>query len=264
MLKLRQGKFLGTVDFYQATPEATISVTRYNPDDRNSDLVHYHEHANFYFILAGGSVEKRSRTEEELGTGSLRFYRAGEYHQNIRQGKEAKSINLEINSDWLRDCGSPEHNFENIDKSPFAGMLVLKIYKELLAADAASSYSVDLLLMDLVGAGNSETDRSSPGWIRQVNSLLLDRWNEFLSLDELALESGVNPITISKHFHRYFNCTLGEYMRKIKVERALALIRTTELPLTDIAYQCGFADQSHFIRCFKQYTGFLPAHFRKV
>jgi AraC family transcriptional regulator len=264
MLKLHQGEFLGTTDFYQATREATVSVTHYDPSDQSSDQLHYHEHPNFYFILSGGSIEKRTRAEQELGTGSLRFYRAGEYHQNIRKGGEAKSINLEVNSDWLRDQHGLESALEQAAQVPWAGCLVLKIYHELLAGDAASAPSVQLLLGDLIQTSNKIALDQRPGWIGHVHELLLDRWDEFISLEELADAAGVNPITISKHFHRYFHCTLGEFMRKLKIERSFTMIRSGQLSLTDIAYRCGFADQSHFIRCFKHYTGFLPAQFRKA
>jgi AraC family transcriptional regulator len=263
MLKLQKGEFLGTTDFYQATPEATISVTHYDCGDGDSNLMHYHEHPNFYFILNGGSIEKRTHVAQELQTGAFRFYRAGEYHQNVRCGEQAKSINLEINSSWLQDQHTQESVLEAAVKIPWAGCLVLKMFYELAAADAATTPSVQLLLNDLVHT-TGKTLQSRPIWLKRVQELLLDRWSEFLSLEDLAVASGANPITISKHFHRYFGCTLGEYMRKVKVSRSLQLIRSTDLPLTDIAYQCGFADQSHFIRCFKQYTGFLPAHFRKA
>jgi AraC family transcriptional regulator len=264
MLKLGQGEFLGITDFYQATPEATVSVTHYDRGDGCSDLMHYHEHPNFYFILNGGSIEKRMRSERELHTGSLRFYQAGEFHQNIRQGGDAKSINLEVNSGWLRAQFGRESVADYAADVPWAGCLVLKIYKELLAADAGSAPSVQMLLTDLIHARAGTAADSRPSWMKRVNELLLDRWDEFLKLEELASESGVSPVTISKQFHRHFGCTLGEYMRRLKVSRALQLLRSTDLPLTEITYRCGFADQSHFIRCFKQYTGFLPVHFRKA
>lgn len=211
MLKLRKGEFLGTTDFYHAVGGATISVTHYDLDDRQSNLTHYHENPNIYYILNGGSIEKRNRTEQELRAGNLRFYRSGEYHQNVRQGNVAKSINLEINGEWLCYSHSSESILENAVSTPWAGFLVLKIYHELLAGDEGSNAAVELLLTDLVNTRDKTSLNSWPAWIKQVNNLLHDRWNEFLSLDELASASGVNPITISKHFHRHFNCTLGDY-----------------------------------------------------
>jgi AraC family transcriptional regulator len=53
-------------------------------------------------------------------------------------------------------------------------------------------------------------------------------------------------------------------MRKLKIDKALSLVKSGEESLTSVAYECGFADQSHFIRTFKQMTGFLPAMYQKA
>jgi AraC family transcriptional regulator len=53
-------------------------------------------------------------------------------------------------------------------------------------------------------------------------------------------------------------------MRKLRVEKAMALMVSSHQSLTEIAYVCGFADQSHFIRIFKQHTGFLPKQYQKL
>jgi AraC family transcriptional regulator len=84
-----------------------------------------------------------------------------------------------------------------------------------------------------------------------------------ITLQRLALETGVHPVTISKHFPRYFNCTLSVYIRKLRVQKAIGMLKANDTTLKGIAYACGFSDQSHFIRCFKTYTGFLPKDFRK-
>jgi transcriptional regulator GlxA family with amidase domain len=56
---------------------------------------------------------------------------------------------------------------------------------------------------------------------------------------------------------------LGDYIRKLRVENALILLGNKERSLTDIALECGFSDQSHFIRCFKVLNKINPSHFRK-
>lgn len=60
---------------------------------------------------------------------------------------------------------------------------------------------------------------------------------------------------------KYFGCTLVDYMRKIKVDKALYYLNHTSKTLTEVAYECGFADQSHFTRVFKTYTGCTPKEF---
>ncbi len=48
------------------------------------------------------------------------------------------------------------------------------------------------------------------------------------------------------------------------VERSLPLIKESRMSLSEIAHYCGFADQSHFIRCFRGATGFRPGAFRRL
>ncbi|MBK7706629.1 MAG: helix-turn-helix transcriptional regulator [Acidobacteria bacterium] len=69
---------------------------------------------------------------------------------------------------------------------------------------------------------------------------------------------------ISRDFGRYFGCNSSRYVRKIKVERSLGLLRWSELSLIDIAYMSGFSDQSHFIRCFREFNGLTPKEFRRL
>jgi AraC family transcriptional regulator len=135
--------------------------------------------------------------------------------------------------------------------------------------DPCSGESIRMLLLYLLEGPNRVSKKGSankahPGWVGKIREYIQDRWNEPVTLQDLSLAAGVHPITISKHFPRYFTCTLGEHLRRIKIEKALALVKSTSRSLTEIAFECGFADQSHFIRVFKVLTGFIPNDFRKL
>lgn len=80
-----------------------------------------------------------------------------------------------------------------------------------------------------------------------------------VSLDDLAATGNVHPVTVSRSFPRYFGCTLGEYMRKLKIERSLAIIRSHKASLTSVVYSCGFFDQCRFTRVFSHLNGVLPS-----
>jgi AraC-like DNA-binding protein len=56
---------------------------------------------------------------------------------------------------------------------------------------------------------------------------------------------------------------LGEYIRKLKIEKSLIFLHKND-SLSEIAFDCGFADQSHFIRCFKENIGITPLKYRKI
>ena len=53
-------------------------------------------------------------------------------------------------------------------------------------------------------------------------------------------------------------------MRRIKIEKAMVLLKHSNQTLTEIAFLCGFSDQSHFSKTFRITTGFKPNEFRKL
>jgi AraC-like DNA-binding protein len=111
-------------------------------------------------------------------------------------------------------------------------------------------------------------DRSlpPPAWTTQLRDLIQDHIDTNLSvrLTEVADALQVNPTYLSREFARYFNdLSFGEYIRKLRIDKALQLLDTTTYSLGEIAYLTGFSDQSHFARIFKQHTGQRPSAYRK-
>lgn len=111
-------------------------------------------------------------------------------------------------------------------------------------------------------------DRNAPppAWTARLRELIQDHLDTNLSLrlTEAADTLQVNPSYLSREFARYFdNLSFGEYVRKLRIDKARQLLDTTAYPLAEIAYLTGFSDQSHFTRIFKQHTGQSPAAYRK-
>lgn len=88
--------------------------------------------------------------------------------------------------------------------------------------------------------------------------------NMTLSLQQISDELEINSAYLSREFSKYFeNLSFGEYIRKMRIEKAMHLMETTKYSLTEIAYLTGFSDQSHFTRIFKKQTGQLPTIYKK-
>jgi AraC-like DNA-binding protein len=69
---------------------------------------------------------------------------------------------------------------------------------------------------------------------------------------------------LSREFSKYFeNLSFGEYIRKLRIEKAMHLMGSTDYSLTEIAYLTGFSDQSHFTRISKRQTGQTPTFYKK-
>ena len=84
------------------------------------------------------------------------------------------------------------------------------------------------------------------------------------TLAALAREVGVHPVHLAHEFRRFYRESVGEYARRLRVERACAEMARSERPLSEIAADAGFYDQSHFTNVFKRHTGLTPAEFRSA
>lgn len=257
-------KYSGEISKNHTFDGLTVGTTAYQ-SGRTRDDFHFHDNPTICFLLQGGGVEKRSRGSYERGVCDVRFYHAEEPHQSIIKIFPSKCVNLELELQFLNQYEISE-NILNLAviKNLDVKFLMLKIHNELLINDAFTNSSIKILLLSMLNETKTSNKRKKPDWITNLHQLLNDRWSEQLSLEDLSLAVKVHPVTISKHFARYFSCTLGEYMRKIKVNKSIFLIKNSRLSLTEIALQCGFADQSHFIRNFKKLTGFLPKDFKQL
>lgn len=262
MRRLKAGNFLGVAHAAFQRGGVIVSQTVYREPVYQG--WHCHEHHHLSLLLKGGNREQRSCREQEVGAGSLLFYHSGERHKNSHTQHPSKNINLEIPDAFFLQHGL---QFDMAEKLPEQQTrmkhALLKIYSECMLADTLTETAVSSLLLSVFTVPPTRK-KDMPPWLQQLKTLLHDRWNETLSLQEMSVILSVHPVTISKYFPVYFHCSLGEYIRKIKIDRAMQLMQTSQQPLTAIAHACGFFDQSHFIRTFKLVTGFRPRQFQQL
>lgn len=262
---LEKGHYLAPISKTVQLQGLLVGMTKY-PDPVETGRWHAHKNPMISFVMEGGNIENRKGQQFHRGCGSINFYHAFELHQNIYRKFPSKHYSLEIDESFLEKYELAEGQVHlAVKQNPFSKFLFLKTLKEVTMNDSFSEDSIEMLFLELIQ--NTPAAKSKgpfPDWVPVLREILNDNWNRQLSLQELSDKVGIHPVTISGSFRKYFCCTFGEYMRKMKIDRALYLIRNTKQPLTQVAYICGFADQSHFTRTFKQLTGFLPKDFLKL
>jgi hypothetical protein len=108
--------------------------------------------------------------------------------------------------------------------------------------------------------------KKAPEWAKELKEMIQDQLdtNMTLSLQQVSTELEINPAYLSREFSKYFdNLTFGDYIRKMRIDKAKNLMDTTDYSLTEIAYLTGFSDQSHFTRIFKKQTGQNPSGYKR-
>ena len=95
-----------------------------------------------------------------------------------------------------------------------------------------------------------------------TDQIMLDPGTEILS--EMLSKLDLNERTFQRTFKKYVGVTPNQYRRICQFQLSFYQLRSKDFnKLTDIAYDSGFADQSHFIRSFKEFTQITPNDYLK-
>ncbi len=79
----------------------------------------------------------------------------------------------------------------------------------------------------------------------------------------LAASLSVHRTTLNRKFHAAMSLNPGEYLSQVRLQHALSLLRETELPVKEIAYECGIAGAGYFCRVVRRATGMSPVEYRR-
>jgi AraC family transcriptional regulator len=132
--------------------------------------------------------------------------------------------------------------------------------------DVASRLAVEGLILEVLAVASRATVNESgpkePHWLRHARELLHDRLGESLTLSDVASAVGIHPAHLARTFRKRYGCTLGEYVRRLRIERASRDLATSRAPVAEVGAAAGFYDQSHFAKVFRRQMGMTPAEYR--
>jgi len=103
-----------------------------------------------------------------------------------------------------------------------------------------------------------------PQIIQSVRIHLLNNFQKKHTLEELGTQFNINPYYLQKQFKRYVGMSPSEYLIFLRMTKAKELIRSTKLPVGEIAYAVGIENLGYFTRQFKQLEGITPQAYRKL
>jgi AraC family transcriptional regulator len=230
---------------------------------------HTHKFASFSFVLHGNYAEKIDARTHSRQSSTVIFHPPEESHAVVFED-DVRILSVEINFEKLSEIQRHSIIFDNSascrsEKTNFLGN---KIYREFCQMDEFSRLSIEGLILELlaeasrskIGAG----ERNFPDWLTKTKDFLHGNFTESFTIEEISKSADVHPVHLSRVFRRKFGCTIGEYVRRLRVEFAAKQIASTEIPLCEIAQAVGFADQSHLHKIFKSVFGLTPVEYRKL
>ena len=258
---------LGNVSARRVFEDFSISLNYY-PGGTELEK-HRHERAHLGYTLKGLFTQTYLHSSCSCPAGSLRFVPAGEWHANsFETDTECLLVSLEQRLLDRIPGGAPLLEKPVEIHGLAASWLAHRMFAEFREQDQASSVALEGIILEILAEGvRSHRQRPRepiPRWLRRVREVLAARYLEATSLGELAAIAGVHQVHLSREFRRHFDCTIGEFLRKARIDHASRLLAEEDFSLAEIALTCGFSDQSHFSSVFKRQTGMTPAKYRNV
>lgn len=84
-----------------------------------------------------------------------------------------------------------------------------------------------------------------------------------IPMTDMAALCGLSVTHFNRRFRQLLRMTPTAYLRSVRIQAARRWLGTTHRGLAEIAQECGFTDQSHFTRCFRESTGLTPGEYRR-
>jgi AraC family transcriptional regulator len=195
------------------------------------------------------------------------FHPPGESHAETFNGEAVASFNVEVGTDWLYQLSELSYPLDR--PAEFHGgsiaTLAMQLFSEFENATDAT-LSIETLTMEILaslsGVTSTRLNAVQPRWLTNTRSLLDAHFRDPITLCRVAREVGVHPVHFATTFRRFYGCSVGEYVRRRRLEFARERLAEPEHTLAQIALDAGFADQSHLTRAFKRFTGKTPSQYR--
>ncbi len=229
-----------------------------------------HSHTKSYIIITldGRYYSTFGTKTEEFKRWTVSLHREGVLHTSRYAATGAKVLYVEVPPEHLdRFMGPPASHLNTVViQGGLTELTARQLYQEFTEPDDLSSVVLDGLVLQLFAQlcrRRKRLSHSLPTWLGRAAELIRDRFTEPLGLEEIARAVHVHPTHLAREFRRHYNCTIGEQIRRLRIEYACEELSAKDRSLADIALAAGFSDQSHFTVSFKKQIGTSPSQYRR-
>jgi AraC family transcriptional regulator len=244
-----------------------LSESSYEPSTRTEE--HAHAVTSLVFCLDGELSQRHGTRTGELARNSLLVLPAGAPHADTVSDSGCRCLFITLR-DFTPDRIGVDRRILEVASFTRDGRLSRigwALHQELATGDVSSALAAEGLVLQLLARLAREappTPLTTPRWVQALRDQLHDEPSTPISLPEVGAAAGVHPTHVVRAFTAAFGMPPGRYARKLRLDLAAAALAHSELPLSRIAADAGFYDQSHFTRLFRDEMGVTPGEYRRA
>jgi transcriptional regulator GlxA family with amidase domain len=109
----------------------------------------------------------------------------------------------------------------------------------------------------------SEQKPPPPYIVKETIRYVREHLHEIFNIKDMAAHLRCHPDFLSRKFKQHSGVDLSLYIRRIRINHAMELLKNPVTLIDDVAEQCGFSDRVHFTKVFRKLTGQTPGQFQK-
>ena len=238
------------------------------PEDVSTPGEHRHS-AHICFLAEGALEERRGHSTVWRVAPNVRVSPAGDGHACCYGHVGGRCLVIEPIDLLASDDGVPSPREPTILQDERIVEMANRVYHE-MRADSPRSVSglvIESIALEMLAQSarweRRRADRRPPQWLSRVQEYLASDLSTVPELSTLASVAGVHRVHVARTFRDHLGCTVGDYVRRLRVRCACELLTSTSVSLTDVAMRAGFFDQSHMTRVLKRFLGVTPAALRR-
>ncbi|MDD5483340.1 MAG: AraC family transcriptional regulator [Kiritimatiellae bacterium] len=246
---------------------------------RATRVIPRHQHVNYEIIFVDRGVYRclHNGIDFTLGRNGLLVIKPGDWHTDIFDGKYLRYFGLGFSLNPA-SC-APASIFREgtpVEKQRFAAKreeflpLIEKIRRESRAGDFVSAHIQDALVLEffyrMIRAVPREilsdyyvaTSRAA-SFSASLVSVINEQLTRKLNVGELASALGVSESSLAHKCREILHCSPARLFRQVKLNRAMRMLKSTDMLVKEVSDYLGFENQFHFSRAFKKAFGKTPS-----
>lgn len=181
-----------------------------------------------------------------------------EVEPQIRQAFNDSSLNINVPQDILKDFVGDFEELISADKTRDKDDGVMFDLKTVCLLCKLAG-----LISEKYATITDDSRKSADYMILKTTQYMEENYFSKITVDDLSRIVNMSAPNFYRYFKKVFNTSPMEYLKRIKISHATAMLSSTDKSISFIAQECGFFDSSHFTHTFEQATNMNPKEFRR-
>ena len=243
-----------------------------------SSGLHGHHHFLLTLITDGSGVQTLNGRDIPFQPNDVFFLSPADFHKNtLEEGESFSYYGLKFSYELLDDRLADLCALDQLPMYMQLGEMDAKIAKDTfrllidecnqgkdrLGSKAYQQALVEQLVILVLRQCLPDEKMRAEAFINRALGYLHSHFAESITVADAAAYVGYTPNYFNTCFREQMGMPFGEYLRQMRLGYGENLLRSSQMPVTEVAYESGFGSLSYFSRCFCKQYGISPQEYRR-